>query len=146
MLGKLIIRKYVAESATTDCREFWPYRPLSTDKVKRPACNHYFFTDSAMNYCNPLYQNVAMSLYNIIWVLFSCNFDWVVVQTWHMYACYCLYKLSWVNPQTMFTTMSLPCRLVVNYWCMQWVHWLLLSDYANCILIVAISAWSGEGA
>ena len=28
--GELIMSKYIAESITTDCRTFWPRRPLST--------------------------------------------------------------------------------------------------------------------
>ena len=54
---ELIVSRYVAESITTDCRTFWPRRPLSTAyKPVHELTKAY----TAKTSCN-----VAMSLYDI---------------------------------------------------------------------------------
>ena len=42
-----------------------------------------------------------------------------------------------VHPDSVIGT-TMHCRIAFNYCCMQWAHWLMLPDHANCILPVAI--------
>ena len=72
MCSKLILMsKYVAESInqTTDCRTFWPHRPLST-AYKSVLQSVASLIDSAtyllIKINSLIIHNVAMSLYNIM--------------------------------------------------------------------------------